>query len=114
MIEADGLDSLIVDLAGAGARAAIRAQVVIAKTAQDIVGTAQQLVPVDTSATKNSIGVDYGPDGLSAEIGPTTSYAFWLEFGTTKMAPHAFMGPAMDRHTPDFVKGLEELGGSLS
>jgi HK97 gp10 family phage protein len=113
VIEDDGLDELIGDLGKAGYTAAKRAQTVVAKTSQDIVALAQQLVPVDTSATKNSIDADFSPDGLAAEMGPTTHYAWYLEHGTSKMAPHAFMGPALDRHTPGFVDAMRQLGAEF-
>lgn len=104
------VEKLAADIAVQSMAATKLATVVVAKTAMDVAATAQRLVPVDTSATKNSIGVDTMPGGLAAEVGPTTHYAYWLEHGTTKMAPHAFMGPALDRHTPDFVQAMEQVG----
>lgn len=92
-----------------GLRAGYRAAVVVTKTAHDIEATAKQFVPVDTGATRNSIGVDLSDAGRSADIGPQTSYAEFLEFGTSRMAPRAFMGPALDRHTPDFIAALEAV-----
>lgn len=103
------------DLTRAGLFAADRAATVQVKTALDVVATAQQLVPVDTGATKNSIGWDRAdePDILAVEIGPTTEYAPHLEFGTSRMAPHAFMGPALDRHTPGYMAAMAEIAGGI-
>lgn len=112
-VDVDELNSLAFDLGEAGVRATVGAAAVVQKTAQDVVATAQQLVPVDTSATKNSIGADPADSGLTAVIGPTTEYAHFLEYGTVNMPPYAFMGPALDRHTPDFVSAMEQLAGGL-
>jgi HK97 gp10 family phage protein len=110
----DDLNSLAVDLAAAGWRVTRAASDVLDKSAHDIEATAKGLVPVDTGATKNSIGVDrpVGPE-LVAVVGPTTEYAPHLEFGTVHMAPHAFMGPALDVHAPAFVEALETIAGDV-
>ncbi len=105
------VEQFAVELAAEGLTIGIRAAKVVAKTAHDTTALAQQLVPVDTSATKQSIHPSFENGGLVAEVGPTTEYAYWLEYGTTNMAPHAFMGPAFDRHAPDFVEALARLAG---
>lgn len=101
-----------------GSLAALRkGSEVVRSTAQRIVATAQQLVPVDTSTTKNSIhasaagGAPMASGTLDVEIGPTTSYAPHLEYGTIHMAPYAFMGPALDRETPGFVEAVSQIPG---
>lgn len=97
-----------------------KASSVVRKTASDVVATAQRFAPVDTGATKNSIHASgpgsgpLGPESLAAEIGPTTEYAPHLEYGTVNMAPHAFMGPALDRHGPDFTAGIAQVAGELA
>lgn len=111
--DTSGLDRLVADLAHAGITVPAEASVAVRKTAHDIIATAQQLVPVDTGATRASIGADFGPAGLSAVIGPTTEYAPHLEYGTSRMAPRAFMGPALDVHTPAFVEAVRHLGGRI-
>lgn len=50
--------------------------------------------------------------GVTAEIGPELErpqgpLGGILETGTVNNAPHAHLGPALDRFTPDFEKGLE-------
>jgi len=116
LIEMEGLNTLVADLTVTADRETRRAgSALVRATAYRVVGTAQQLVPVDTGTTKSSIHASTPSGGplsgfsLEAEIGPTTEYAPHLEFGTVKMAPHAFMGPALDRHTPDFVDGAAQL-----
>lgn len=106
------LNTIAVDLVAESGAVTARASVVVRKSAFDVEATAKQLVPVDTHATQNSIfasepgGAPLGPTSLNAEIGPTTDYAPFLEFGTSRMAPYAFMGPALDRHSADFETGM--------
>lgn len=116
-VDWDGLDelnSVMVDLTAASVLVTRRASDVMDKSAHDIEATAKQLVPVDTGATKNSIGVDrpVGKD-LIAIIGPTTEYAPDLEFGTVRMAPRAFMGPSLDIHAPGFVAGMAAVAADI-
>lgn len=113
----DQLNTVAVDLTAAAVEADALVSVAVRKTAFDIEATAKDLVPVDTGATKASIFAS-NPDGseldehsMSAEIGPTTEYSPYLEFGTSRMAPHAFMGPALDRHAPDFLHAVEQAIG---
>lgn len=107
-----GLDQLLVDLATSPARAAERVEVAMRKTGSDIEGTAKTLVPVDTGATRASIHTDTAHAGstITVEVGPSTHYAPYLEYGTSKMAPQAFMGPALDRHAPELEKAVAEAG----
>ncbi len=112
----DGLPSLAADLRKAGTQAAPKAREAVRKTAYDIARDAQAAVPVDTGATKASIGVDFGGSSgslASATIGPTTSYAPYLEYGTRRMPARPFMGPAADRHIPALAQALEQIGGEL-
>jgi HK97 gp10 family phage protein len=98
----DELNTIAADLGKAGFRAGPLAQVAIAKTAADIEADAKAFVPVDTGNLRNSIGRDV--HGLTAEIGPTANYGGFVEWGTSRMAPRAYMGPAFDRRAP----GLKE------
>lgn len=118
-IDVEGLNTLAVELEVHTGTALFKGSEVVRGSAQRVVATAQQLVPVDTGATKGSIHAS-GPNGapftlrsVEAEIGPTTEYAPHLEYGTVDMAPHAFMGPALDRESPDFVAALEQIPGLL-
>lgn len=116
------VNELAADLGKAGLGAARKAQQVVAKAAADVqrtgAATAQQLFKpppegASTGATANSIGVDLENGGLAASIGPTTSYAAYLEFGTRRMLPRPFMGPALDAVEPSFAAAMGQLGGDI-
>lgn len=100
----------------AGVEVTQAASAAMRKTALDIVATAQQLAAVDTGAMRASIsasgpgGAPLGLDALEAEIGPTVSYAPYVEFGTSRAAPQPFMGPAADRHGGTLETALGEIG----
>ncbi|QLQ17343.1 MAG: HK97 gp10 family phage protein [Micropruina sp.] len=109
-IDASELNQLRADLGIAGYKATRAAQVVIRKTAADIAAEAKRLAPVDTGMLRASIGYDVSASGLVAIIGPTVSYGAFVEFGTRRMAPHAYMGPALDRCTPAYVSAMAQIG----
>jgi HK97 gp10 family phage protein len=98
------LNTVAVELATSGLRVGAAAQTVVAKTAHDVEGTGKQFCPVDTGNLRNSIGTDIGL--LQAAIGPSADYGRYVEFGTSRMAPHAYMGPALDRHAAEFETAL--------
>ena len=102
------VNRLAFDLGRVGVRALPRIRKVVAKSGMDVVAGAQQIVPVDTGATKNSIGIDIDFGGLGFEAGPTTDYAIYLELGTSRMGPRAFMGPSFDRVMPATEEALAE------
>lgn len=90
------------------------AQVVVRKTALDIEADAKAFAPVDTGNLRSSISHSdlrtVGQGGvLEAEIGPTANYGIYLELGTSRMAPRAYLGPALDRRTPQFVQAMEDI-----
>lgn len=114
------LDRVAADLGKAGVQAGLAARKVVAKAALDVqreaVEAAQRLFrpPPEgdaTGATANSIGVDFTAGGLTATVGPTTSYSVYLEFGTRRMSARPFMGPALDVVEPGFTQAIADLGG---
>ena len=112
------LNKLAVDLGQAGQKVGDRVQVAIRKTALDIKGDAKKFCPVDTGNLRDSIGTSdlrsVGQAGvLEVEIGPTANYGGFVEFGTSRHGPAAYMGPALDRRTPDFVTAMEQLAGEM-
>lgn len=104
------LNRLAVDLGQASSRAMKAARVVLEKTTADIEANAKAIVPIDTGNLKNSIG--HTTRGLSAEIGPTASYGAYVEYGTTRKGPAAFMGPSFDRYAPGFEAAMGQIGES--
>lgn len=113
------LNTIAVELDTSGPRVARRADVIVVKTAHDIEGYSKQIAPVDTGAMRSSIGTDItrhasGPGyGVSAEIGPTVEYAGYVEYGTERQAPQAFMGPSLDRYSPGFIAALLDAADPL-
>ena len=99
----------------AGPRTGRLAQMAIRKTAKDIEASAKNRVPVDTGNLKGSIGTSdlrgvAQSGGLSVEIGPTANYGGFVEYGTSRMAPQPYMGPAADIHFPIFEQVIAQLG----
>lgn len=113
MTDIGDLTRLSVDLGLASVITTRRASQAVRKAAWDIAAIAKAEAPVDTGATRNSIGVDSTSDGLTAVVGPTTIYAPYLELGTRRMRARPFMGPAADRIEPGFVSAIEGLGGGI-
>jgi HK97 gp10 family phage protein len=100
-------------LATAGGRVGAKAAAALTKTAYDIEADAKEFSEVDTGAQRNSISTTLSGDGrfgaMSAEIGPTTEYSPYREFGTSIAAAHPFMGPAFDRRMPAYMDALGDI-----
>ena len=109
----EDLLKLSADLGKASYEVTRKAQAVVAKTAHDIEADAKSFAPVDTGMLRNSISTTIGASGLSAEIGPTVHYAPFLEYGTRRMRPQPYMGPAAERRAEPFVQAIESLGGEF-
>lgn len=113
-VDTSELNRLAVDLRQAPAKVGDRARTVMRKTALDIEADGKRFAPVDTGNLRNSIGHSdlrtlTQTGTLEVEIGPTASYGAFVEFGTSRMAPHAYMGPAFDRATPGFVDAMGRI-----
>lgn len=117
MIGADvsGLNSIRGSLLAADRTAAAQAGRLVRETAADVTATAKQLAPVRTGNLRRSIThqVNNVPGGIEAVVGTSVEYAHFLERGTSRMAPRAFLGPALDRHGHQLADGLARLGGSI-
>lgn len=96
--------------AGALASAAIR------KTAFAVERDAKAFCPVDTGNLRNSISTTTTGDGrfktMTAEIGPTADYGIYVELGTSRMAPEAYLGPAFDRHAHELQDALYAIAAA--
>lgn len=60
--------------------------------------TAKRLAPVDTGRLRSSIAWQLETDarGLHAVVGTNVHYAIHQEFGTSRMAAHPFLRPALE------------------
>ena len=110
---ASDLNRLEFDLQRAGLVVAHQASRIVVKTGHDVVRDAQAFCPVRTGNLRSSISVDFRYNGLEFEAGPTSSYVGFVERGTSRMAPHAYLGPAFDRNVPGVVTALGLLGATV-
>jgi len=103
------IKNLAADLGAASEKTQVRASLVVRKVATDIQAAGQKNAPVgETGALRSSITTSFdGP--LSAEIGPTVNYGAYVEFGTYKMSPRPYMGPAADQNEPLFESAMGKL-----
>lgn len=65
-----------------------------------------------TGTTKRSVGeagIVFKDDGLTAEVGATTDYAEYLEFGTRFMDAQPFVKPALEEQSKKFESDLQKL-----
>lgn len=106
------LNTLSATLANASRNALPLVRAATQKTAADIKRDAQAFAPVDTGNLRNSIAYETREltDSVVGEIYATASYAAFVEFGTSRMAPHAYLGPALDRHAFEFEKAMNQIG----
>lgn len=87
---------------------------VLRASAFQVEATAKLFCPVDTGHLKGTIGPPrFSGDGrhgaMEAAISATAEYARYVEWGTSRMAPRAFMGPALDRVGPSFVAACHAI-----
>jgi HK97 gp10 family phage protein len=109
----DELNSIGADMTGLGPVVQALALRTVTRTAHAIEADGKTFAPVDTGFLRNSITTDieYGVGTATAHVGPTASYGAYVEFGTYRAAPHAYMGPALDRHSGEFEDAMADLVG---
>lgn len=110
-VDVTDFNKLAADLGKVGARTTYRAAKIVRKTIFDTQRDAQAFCPVDTGNLRNSFVTEV--IGLTGVTGPTAEYGEYVELGTSRQAPAAYVGPAVDRNTPPFVAALEQLAGDL-
>lgn len=62
-----------------------------------------------TGDTKDGIRLDLLDGGLTAEVGPITHYAPYLEYGTRRMDAQPFLKPAFDDQKKQFERDMKKL-----
>lgn len=62
-----------------------------------------------TGATKRSVELEIKDGGLTAESGPTTEYAEYLEWGTRKMSAQPFVKPGFNETKEKFKNDMKKL-----
>ena len=63
---------------------------------------------IDTGNLLNS-GYHKMTGPTEGEVGFGAEYAVYLEMGSVRMAPRPFLGPAVERVWPEFVKAMERI-----
>lgn len=106
------LNRLVADMTFAAKNIKKAAKEVLEEVSDDVAETAKSFAPIAGGELRDSITseVTEGTGGVTAEAGPEVYYGRFVEYGTSKMAPQAFMGPALDRHIPDLENKLGEAG----
>ena len=75
--------------------------------AANILATANTLVPVRTGYLKSTLSVDQ-PSNFQIRVKAMAPYAYYVEFGTRKMAARLFLTNSVNQHLPEFGPAIEE------
>ena len=62
-----------------------------------------------TGRTKESVGLDIVDSGMTAESGPATDYAPYVERGTRFMDAQPFVEPALEEQEKKFQSDMQKL-----
>lgn len=62
-----------------------------------------------TGDTAGSINTEITNGGMTAEVGPTTDYHAYVEFGTRKMTAEPFIKPAWEEQKTQFKADMDRL-----
>ena len=62
-----------------------------------------------TGQTKRSIGLELQDGGFTANVGPETDYAAYVEWGTRFASAQPFVRPALEEQEKKFKSDLEKL-----
>jgi HK97 gp10 family phage protein len=81
---------------------------IVARTAFLVEGKAKMLAPVDTGALRNSIHAAQSGE-LTWTVSDGVAYGVFQEFGTSRMAAHPFMTPAIEGQRAAFTDAMKEL-----
>ena len=101
------------DLARAAAGLESSAEKRVDRVAKRALATARSAAPVDTGDLRAGLKIRK-EGGARVAVEVTNYYATFQEFGTSKMAPNPYIGPAVTRHGPELVKELERLADDIA
>jgi hypothetical protein len=81
----------------------------VQRSAFDVQSRAQQVVPVLTGTLRRSIHTLMSNGGLTATVGPSVGYGFWVEFGSRGRAPRPYMRPAAEYVASRFLERIKAI-----
>jgi hypothetical protein len=114
-VDASELNTLAADLVKAGPLSSVLTRKAVQVTAHHVRDDARAFAQGIGHAPAYPSSISYETRelvaGIEAEIGPRVGGPQWglgdiLEYGTPRSAPHAHLGPALDKNTPDFLLGI--------
>ena len=80
--------------------------------AQNILATANTLVPVRTGYLKSTLAIEQ-PSNFQIKVKATAPYAYYVEFGTKKMSARLFLTNSVNQHlnelAPEIEKQIQDL-----
>lgn len=90
------------------------AAVAVAKTAAEVKKDAKLIARqkgvYDTGNLIGSIG-NTKVSSLEHTVSPTANYGIFHEVGTSTMPARPYLGPALDRQTPNFLDAMSQVAG---
>jgi len=75
--------------------------------AQNILATANMLVPVRTGYLKSTLTVEQ-PISFQLTVKATAPYAYYVEFGTRRMSARLFLTNSVNQHLSEFGSEIEQ------
>ena len=110
--DASELHALAADLRRQAAAIPAKADMTTRAHGLQAVAIVQSNAPVDTGAHRAGIGMDML--GLAhVEVGASSEYAPYLEYGTYKMAARPHVIPGVESVVPAWVAAIEAIGGDI-
>jgi HK97 gp10 family phage protein len=86
-----------------------KASEIVRTTAFEVEQKAKMLAPVDTGALKNSLKAEEHTGPLSWWVHDGMNYGIFNEIGTSRMAAHPFMVPAVEGVRQKWIERWREL-----
>lgn len=110
----EDLNTVAVQLDVKSQRVGAQGSRVLRAATYQVEAVAKLFCPVDTGHLKSTIGPpEFSGDGrhgeMEGKVSATANYSIYVEFGTRRSAPQAFMGPALDRVSPGYVAAVHAI-----